>query len=1059
MTRWLLPLLACVALQAQPSDTTLLLRYPDVHGNTLVFTYAGDLWSVAATGGDAHRLTTHEGQEQMPHISPDGKTIAFTAEYEGNSDVYTIPIDGGEPRRLTWHPLSDRATGWTPDGKIIFRSKRTSALTSFDKIFTMPADGGVPIELPLPSGGLSAFSPDGSKIAYNPIATETWYWKGYRGGAQSHIGIFDLRTHAYEEIPHGDARELFPMWFGDAVFFISDRDGMMNLYRYDVAKHDIRQLTHHRDSDIKWASLSTDGSGRIAYENGGAIYLYDIASDKSTRVPVRVHTDAPAARVSTINVKKWIQTVGLSPSGARAVVGARGEVFTVPAKTGEIRDLTNTSGTRELWPVWSPDGKWIAYASDKSGDYEITIRPQDGTGEEKRLTNLGPGFRSHLTWSPDSKKIAWSELSNTLDYLDIESGKVVVVDRNDREPIEGFSWSPDSRWIVYANVRMTEFGQLFAYSLAEAKAHAITDGLTDDSEPRFDPSGTYLYFLSRRTFKARFSDFERTFVFNDTQRVYVLPLRADTPSPFAPKSDEEGSETRKDSAEPFRIDFTNIASRILPLPIDPGRYSSLSAAGDRVFYLAGDDTKSLHAYSLADESETTLLPKVDAYGVNAKGDKVVYRSGETIGIIDAASAAKSGDGALDLAHLEMRLDRRAEWKQIFDEAWRMMRDGFYDPTMHGLDWMAIKHRYEAELPFVSSRQDLNYLIGEMNAEIGISHISASGGDTIDPRKTSAGLLGADYEVVDGYYRIRKIYRGDNSVDETRSPLTMPAIDVREGDYVLSVNGVALRAPQSIYAAFDGTAGRQVTLLVNSTPSTTGARRAVVIPLENEFALRYRDWVDTNRRKVDAGTNGRCAYIHIPDTANRGVNEFGRQFFAQADKQCALIDSRWNSGGDFPDFYYEHLARRHLEYDAPRYGADLDYQQPAIFGPKVLVTNELAGSGGDSVADYFRKYALGPIVGKRTWGGLVSVGNELPMIDGGRVNVPYLAAWDVVDGKSRWIIENHGVDPDVEVDMRPDLVNAGHDPQLERGIAILNEELAKKPMVKPQRPPYKTTPHE
>jgi len=1048
MIRWLLPLLAVAGLARAQDDITLMLRYPDVHGNVLIFGYAGDLWSVPASGGDAHRLTTHEGQEGIARISPDGKTIALSAQYEGNPDVYTMPIDGGEPRRLTWHPALDRLTGWTPDGRIIFRSRRSSVVPNYDKLFTIAAEGGVPVELPLPSGGLNSFSPDGTKIAYNPVSTESWYWKRYRGGTQSHIAIFDFKTHAYGEIPHGEAGELYPMWFRDAIFFVSDRDGVMNLYRFDVATRAIRQLTHHRDYDIKWPSLAGDGSGRIAYENGGALYLYDIARDTSTRVPVRVRTDAPAIRTAIVNVKKWLQTIALSPSAARALIGARGEVFTVPAKEGEIRDLTNSSGARELWPAWSPDGKWIAYASDKSGEYEIYIRPQDG--DEKRLTTLGAGFRRNLTWSPDSKKIAWCEQSQAVMYLDIDSGKVTTIDRSERDRIATVSWSPDSKWIAYAKERMTDFGQLFAYSLEAAKSFAITDGLTDDSQPQFDSSGAYLFFLGRRTFKARFSDFEKSFAFNDTLGVYVVTLRADTPSPFAPKSDEETAGQAPSPVPPFRIDFTNIASRVLPLPIDPGTYDSLSAADARAFYIA--DHK-LRSYSLADRSEKTLLEKIDAYALNAKGDHLIYRAAQTAGIIDATATAKVGDGALDLAHLDMRLDRRAEWKQIFDEAWRMLRDNFYDPTMRGLDWPAMKRRYEAELPYVTQRQDVNFLIGEMNGELGISHITAYGGDQIVLKQTSAGLLGADYDVADGFYRIRKIYRGDNSADETRSPLTMPGVDVREGDYVLAVDGHPLRAPQSIYATFEGTAGRQVTLLVNGTPSMTGARRVVVVPLENEEALRYRDWTDMNRRKVNAATNGRCAYIHLPDTNIRGINEFGRQFFAQADKQCALVDARWNNGGDIPDFYFEHLARRHLEYDAPRYGADYEYQRPAILGPKVLVINEYAGSGGDSVADYFRKYALGPIVGKRTWGGLMGIGDELPMIDNGRVTVPFISAWDIVDGKPTWIVENHGVDPDIEVDERPDAVLAGHDPQLERGIAVLNEELAKHPPVMPKRPAY------
>lgn len=1045
----LLAILTCFAAHAD--DLTLMLRYPDIHRDTIVFVYAGDLWSVPASGGDARRLTSHEGYELFPRFSPDGTTIAFTAEYEGNSDVYTIPAAGGEPRRLTWHPLFDRVTGWTPDGRIVFRSKRSSAIQTFDRLFTLAPEGGVPVELPLPAGAMNAFSPDMSKIAYNRTATETFYWKRYRGGMQSHIAIYDFKTHAYEEIPHGDAAELFPMWFRDSIFFVSDRDGMMNLYRYDVASRAIRQLTQYKEYDIKWPSLAADGSGRIVYENGGALYVYDIARETSTRVPVRVHTDAPAAHRATINVKKWLQTIALSPSGARALVGARGEVFTVPAKEGEVRNITNTSGARELWPVWSPDGKWIAYASDRSGEYELYVRAQDGSGEERRLTSLGPGFRSDLTWSPDSKKLAWSEVSHALQYLDIDSGKVTTVDRGEREAVNGhFSWSPDSRWIAYAKVRMTGFGQLFAYSLVEGKSHPITDGLTDDSQPRFDSSGNYLFFVSRRTFDPHFSDFEKTFNFNDTMRVYVVTLRSDLPSPFAPKSDEENAESAKAATSPFRIDFANIDRRVLPLPIDAGDYKKLAATDGKAFYLVRNALKS---FDLGTREEKTIIEKTDDYAIGAHGDRVVYRSGETVGILDANGSGKPGDGAVNLAHLDMQLDRRAEWKQIFDEAWRMLRDNFFDPTMRGLDWPAMKRRYEAELPYVSSRNDLNTLIGELNGELGISHIGAYGGDVAEGSKTKAGLLGADYDVVDGFYRIRKIYRGDNSADETRSPLDTPGVDVREGDYILAVNGRPLRAPASIYAALDQTSGRQVTLLVNDKPSEAGARRNVVVPVASESGLRYRDWVEANRKKVDAATNGRCAYIHIPDTSTRGISEFGRQFYAQSDKACLLLDERWNSGGEIPDFFFERLARRHLEYDKWRYVADVEVQQPAILGPKVLIINEYAGSGGDSLADYFRKYALGPIIGKRTWGGLVGIGDELPMIDDGHVTVPDVAVWDVVNGKSTWIVENHGVDPDIEVDNRPDLVIAGRDPQLERGIAILNEELAKHPPLKPERPPY------
>jgi tricorn protease len=1088
-------------LLAQQSDrTTALLRYPDLHGNSVVFTYAGDLWTAAADGGEARKLTTHPGYEYLPKFSPDGHWIAFSAEYDGNMDVYVMPSSGGEPKRLTFHPLFDRVLGWTRDGRILFRSRRRStSVQGLDGLFIVGVEGGMPEELPLPGSGPASFSPDGKKIAYNRVSGEGRFWKRYRGGTQSYVSMFDLQTHAYDEVPHGDAGDLFPMWYGGAIYFVSDRDGVMNLYRFDVVSRDVRQLTRGREYDIKWPSLASDGSPRIIYECGGLLYRFDIEKETAELIPIHVSTDAPQTRPTVVKVDKLINALSLSPSGARALVGARGEIFSVPVKEGEVRNLTNSSGVRELWPSWSPDGRWIAYASDHTGEYELYVRPQQG-GEEKKLTTLGPGFRSGLAWSPDSSRILFADSSLALFHVDVNGGTPVLVDRSEYGPIEGYDWSPDGRWIVYARLGANQLHQIFVQSVAESKSYPVTTEMTDDTSPVFDRDGKYLYFLSRRIFKPRFSDFEKSFNFNDSMGIYLIPLRSDLRSPFVPTPDEEkpsgpaarlppgvkpgehgkpgtGAGIATASEQPqavapetpkresagdgvFRIDLLDISSRVLPIAVETGDYTALLASKGRVFYLltpmdGGEPAanKTLKTFDIIAGEEKTLIEGIGSYDLNRAGDKIVYRAGSKIGIIDATKSAKVGDGALDLTHLEMRLDPRAEWKQIFDEAWRMERDSFYDPTMRGIDWVAMKKRYEKELPYVALRSDLNYLIGEMNGELGVSHLNASGGDAPEIRRQTVGLLGADYEVAGGRYRFRRIYRGDNSANETRSPLTAPGARVEQGEYLLAVNGHPLRAGEELYRLFEGTAGKSITLLVNDKPDEKGAREVVVAPIENEGEIRYLDWVEMNRKKVLAATNGNCAYIHLPDTQDRGITAFGRAFYAQTDKRCLLLDARWNSGGYIPDFFFERLARRHLEFDAPRHGADAEYQRPAIDGPKVLVINEYAGSGGDSVADYFRKYALGPIVGKRTWGGLMGIGDELPMIDGGTVTVPNVSAWDIVDGKSIWIVENRGVSPDIEVDNRPDLLIEGRDPQLEKGIELLKEDLAKHPYSPPVRPPY------
>ena len=1058
MRSWVLVLFfafGTVPAAAENPKLTGLLRYPAISADRVVFTYGGDLWSVPRSGGEARRLTSHPGYEALARFSPDGKTIAFTGEYDGNLDVYVMSADGGEPKRFTFHPNRDMVVGWTPDGsRIVFRSARASAPQSYDALYTVSPNGGFETKLPMPTAGFGTFAPDGNRIAYNRVSIEARTWKRYRGGMHSYVSIYDVAKNTYDELPHSDAADLFPMWSGNSIYFISDRDGIMNLYRFDLATRATEQLTTYRDYDVKWPSL---GAGAIVFEHGGELFAFDVATKKIELIPITVTTDFPSLRPQTISADKWINTFTLSPSGKRAAIEARGEIFSVPASKGEARDLTNTSGARELWPAWSPDGKSIAYFSDVTGEYELYTRPENGRGDAKRITTDGHSYRFLPRWSPDSKLIAFAEKSNKLFWIDANGGAPVLVDESPYGLIDSYDWSPDSKWLAYEKHAANQFRQIFLYSLEQRKSFPVTNGFTDDFTPIFDRSGDYLYFLSNRNLTPTFSDFEQTFNFNQSTGIYAVILASDAASPFAPESDEEAASPASPKSS-NKIDLANIGRRIVKVPVAAGTYASLAAAKHRLFYLSvspgpsDDPNKTLKTYDLDKREESEVLAGIDAYALSGDGEKVMYKSAKTYGIADA-KGGKVGDGKIDTSTLRMTLDRRAEWKQIFDEAWRMERDFFYDPTMGGVDWPAIKRRYEHVLPYVAHRNDLNYILGEMISELGVSHLYVSGGDVPDVPRIQVGLLGADYDAGGRYYRIAKIYAGDNTSSESRAPLTAPGVHAAAGDYILAVNGKPLTTDENLYAAFQGLASHETRLLLNDKPSMDGAHEEIVRPIANEEKVRVLDWVESNRRKVLESTNGRAAYLYLPFTQEAGIIAFGQQFYAQTDKQALIVDARYNGGGYIPDFFAERLARKHLEYDTTRDGADIKVPAAAIDGPKTLIVNEFAGSGGDSVPDYFRKLGVGPIIGKRTWGGVMGIGDELPMIDGGSVRVPHVAAWDVVNGKSEWIVENHGVDPDIEVDARPDLVAAGQDPQLDKAIAVINDELAKHPPLKLQHPPF------
>ena len=1079
-----------------PDGPTKLLRFADISKDKVVFAYAGDLWIASREGGAARRLTSHVGDELYPKFSPDGKWIAFTGEYDGNPDVYVISAEGGEPKRLTFHPGNDMVLGWTPDGKdILFRSDRFSAPPGrYTKLFLVSPQGGPARPLQVPRASLTTFSPDGTKIAYLETSQEFRTWKRYRGGWSLPIAIFDLKKNSYEELPKTAGMDLFPMWHGNIIYFISDRDGVMNLFSYDLSSKQTKKLTDYKEYDIKWPSLGPDA---IVYENGGVLYEFNLVSGKSRNLPIVVRAEDVETRPEFKSVAQSIGSYSLSPSAARALVESRGNIFTVPAEHGSVRALTtNHSGIHELNPAWSPDGKWIAYLSDKTGEFELYTRPQMG-GEETRVTTDGGVYRYGPIWSPDSKKLLYWDKLHQLWFVSLDDKKPVLVDKSEYGDINDGSWSPDSLWLTYSKPHRRGSSDVFLFSLGRKKITKVSAGFYSDNNPVFDDNGKYLYFISTRYFYPSVGQLDQRFNYYSTDGVFAVTLKADEASPFKPQSDEEKaadekkddkkaadaksgekkSEEQKDEkkdekkeekkpepVKPIQIDLEGIGSRVAPAPISAGILGGLAARKDKFFYIStpqearqfGTPDRGsknvLHVYDVTKREDKVLLDGIDGYDLDKEGKKVIYKAGPVYGIAEATPGkAKVGDGKLNLTELQVKIDPREEWREVFHEAWRVERDFYWDPNMTGHNWKKIGERYEALLPWVAHRSDLNYIIGEMIAELSTSHTYVGGGDQPTKPHVSVGMLGADFEPDGGYFRISKIYPGENWSDPTRSPLTEPGLKVKAGDYLIAVDGQEARSNQDVYSYFQDLAGKLVTLKINSKSTPEGAWEITVKPTAGEAGPRYLDWMDENRRKVLEATGGRIGYMHVPDTSFPGITAFDKQFTAQLDKDGIIVDERYNSGGQIPDFYTEKLRRELLSAIAPREGKDTPWPPVAIYGPKVMIVNELAGSGGDAFPWFFHRQKIGPIVGTRTWGGLVGISRSVPLHDGGNVTAPEFAFWSTDNG-GEWIVENHGVDPDFVVSQRPDLVVAGHDPQLEKAIELAKEAL-KSYKGLPARPKY------
>jgi tricorn protease len=1090
--------IVCVAGLSADATPYLLLQKPTLSRTLIAFVYAGDLWTVPREGGDAQRLTSGAGTETNPIFSPDGSTIAFTGEYDGNVDVYTVPATGGVPKRLTWHPAPDTALGWSPDGKKILFSSNRDSYVGVLQLFTMDVNGSFPEKLPLPWGWEAAYSPDGARLAYVPMRRAFNVWKRYRGGDTTPIWLATLADSKVEKVPRENSNDYNPLWLAGKVYFLSDRNGAVSLFSYDTrAKQVKEEVKNNTGFDFKSIAGTADA---IVVEQFGGLGLVDLKTGTLKPVPVRIAGDLPEVRARMVNVSTRLSNAHLSPNATRALFEARGEILTVPAEKGDPRIITHTPGVMERYPSWSPDGKTIAYFSDEAGEYALHLAPQTGIGDVTKIAMPEPGFYRSPEWSPDSKKIAFVDSHMRIWYIDVEQRKPVRVDK---EPYwSNFSddwipvWSPDSKWLAYSTRLSNYLGAIRVYSLASGKATQITDGMSDAKDPVFDRDGKYLYFTASTDSGPSLQPDVGSFSRPVTRSIYLTVLAKDLPSPFAPESDEEKSVEPPKADEPkpeprpaaprtteVRIDFDNIGQRILSMPLPPRSYVSLQIGKPGVLFAIETQppvpgqppSMTVHRHDLKSRRTDVAVGGVRFFEVSQSGEKMLTRQANNwfirnlppppppaggptppAGGAPGGGPNGAGSGQLNTANLELKIAPRDEWKQMFREAWRIERDYFYDPGYHGLNLRNAEERYAAFVEGIGSRADLNYLFAEMLGNLVVGHLGVGGGEQPDVKRVQTGLLGCDYKIENGRYRFARVYNGENWNPQATAPLTQPGVNVVAGEYLLSVDGRNLAASDNVYSFFEATVGKQVQIRVSADPSGTGARTVTVVPIANENRLRNLAWIEDNRRKVDQMTGGRVAYVYLPDTAFGGFTNFTRYFFAQVDKQAVIVDERFNGGGNLATDIIEFLNRKLLSSIATRDGGDEVEPQGAIFGPKVMLINEFAGSGGDAMPWYFRRAGVGKLIGKRTWGGLVGRAGSPPLMDGGFVAAPSSAVWD--PDQSQWIAENVGISPDIEVEHDPEVVRQGHDPQLERAVQEILAELEKNPpkkLVRPKFPTYST----
>ena len=1063
---------------ATAQDEARLMRYPDINKNLIAFVYAGDIWSVEATGGEARRLTSHAGMELFPKISPDGKWIAFSGEYSGSRQIFVMPSNGGTPKQLTFYNsvglmpprggFDNVPLDWTLDSKnIMIRANRTPFGDRNGKYFLVSLEGGLEKPLPIVNGGFGVLSPDNKKVCFTPVDREFRTWKRYKGGRASDLWIYDLDKNTSEQITDFKGTDQLPTWFGDNIFYASDRDLKLNIYQYNTTTKALKQLTTHADFDCMWPSGE---NGQMVYENGGYLYKLNLLTGKEEKVNVSIHFDNPNIVPSYKNVKDYVQSFAVSPTAKRALISARGDVFSVPAENGSTYNLTNSQGVREIYPQWSPDGKYISYYSDASGEYEIYLLENKKGATPRQLTSGSSAWKYDSEWSPNNKYLLYFDRTLQLKLVDAENGKTTVVSHADRSEIRSYSFSPDSKWITYDKEGANGLGAVWVYNLETAQNTQLTDDSFNDGSPSFSTDGKYIYFVSDRDFNLDFSSFEFNYVYNKSTRIYAVALRADSPKLFTDKNDVEPvKEPEKPNAEPkkdakakteakpatkevvkVQIDFEGINSRITAFPLKSGSYRNLVAVEGGILYISED---SLHKYTIDDKKDEGLMDKVNQAIVSADGKMMIYRSGKDLGITKLTPGQKSGAGKLNLEDMVMKIDQRKEWAQIYADGWRIFRDYFYESNMHGVDWKGIKERYSPLIPYVSHRADLDYILGEIISETNTGHCYDDWGDFEKVKRVDTGLLGADLqpELSSGKYKITKIYAGENWNSARRSPLTEQGVNVKEGDYLLAINGKDLNIGSNPYELLENTVGKMVEITVNSKPEAAGAKTYTIRPIASELELFYLNWVNKRRAMVDKLSGGKIGYIHVPNTSTDGNRELYRGMYAYNEKEALIIDDRYNGGGFIPDVMTDLLNRKTLSYWQRNGLSSMKTPGIAHNGPKVMLTNGYSSSGGDAFPYYFRKKGLGKIIGTRTWGGLVGMSGNAGLVDGGYISVPQFG---IYDENEQWIIEGVGVSPDIEVVDRPEQLAKGIDPSIEKAVEILLKQLQENPVkkVNPPSPP-------